>query len=57
MNIASNIFLALTGREYDTWITYPVPLRVNGHEGGELIEIPSYIIESLFMDELGLTEM
>jgi hypothetical protein len=55
MNIASNIFLALTGREYDTWITYPVPLRVNGHEGGELIEIPSYIIESLFMDELGLT--
>ena len=51
--IASNIYAAVKGRKFGSWITDGG--RSVGFAPGDLIENPGYIIESILRDELGLT--
>ena len=49
----TDIYAYLKGRMFDRWIdSVSGSARSNGHDEGDLIEIPSYIIESLIRDEV-----
>jgi hypothetical protein len=50
--ITTDLFVNVKGRRFGTWIE--VDGRTNGHLDEGLIELPPYIIESIWRDELGL---